>query len=267
MCLTSGDLRPHLTGPRPGEPAPGHGPAGHPEREPATGRDASRLFGMRTMSDRRALALVSLALASALCLGALAARWVYSEPGAYSFMSWNLFLAWIPVAAAVAVYDGQRRGARLTHLIPLAAIWLLFLPNAPYLLTDFVHLGTRDDAPLWFDIVLFGSFAWTGMLLGFLSIFLMQGIVRREFGWIWGWVLVAASLTLSSFGIYLGRSLGWNSWDFIVRPWALLADVWARIADPLAYPRGVGMTVALTLVLTTGYLTVYAFARLGSIER
>jgi uncharacterized membrane protein len=222
---------------------------------------------MRTMSDRRALALFSLALASALCLGALAARWVYSENGAYGFMLWNLFLAWIPVAAAVAVYDGQRRGARLTHLLPLAAIWLLFLPNAPYLLTDFVHLGSRDDAPLWFDIVLFGSFAWTGMLLGFLSIFLMQGIVRRKYGWIWGWVLVAASLTLSSFGIYLGRSLGWNSWDFLVRPGALLADIWARITDPLAYPRGVGMTVALTLVLTTGYLTVYAFARLGATER
>jgi uncharacterized membrane protein len=222
---------------------------------------------MRTMSDRRALALFSLALASALCLGALMARWLYSENGAYGFMLWNLFLAWIPVAAAVAVYDGQHRGARLKHLLPIAAIWLLFLPNAPYLLTDFVHLGTRDDAPLWFDIVLFGSFAWTGMLLGFLSIFLMQGVVRREYGWIWGWALVATSLTLSSFGIYLGRSLGWNSWDFLVRPGALLADIWARIADPLAYPRGVGMTVALTLVLTTGYLTVYAFARLGATER
>jgi uncharacterized membrane protein len=222
---------------------------------------------MRTMSDRRGLALFSLALASGLCVGALVARWLYSDPGAYSFMSWNLFLAWIPVIAAVIVYDAQRRGARFAQLLPIAAIWLLFLPNAPYLLTDFVHLGSRNDAPLWFDIVLFASFAWTGMLLGFLSIFVMQGVVRREYGWIWSWVLVAASLTLSSFGIYLGRSLGWNSWDFLVRPGALLEDIWARIADPLAYPRGVGMTVALTLVLSTGYLTVYAFARLGATER
>jgi uncharacterized membrane protein len=222
---------------------------------------------MRTMSDRRALALSSLALASGLCIGALVARWVYSEVGAYSFMSWNLFLAWIPVVAAVAVYDAQRRGARLAHLLPIAAIWLLFLPNAPYLLTDFVHLGSRSDAPLWFDIVLFGSFAWTGMLLGFLSIFVMQGVVRREYGPAWSWVLVAASLTLSSFGIYLGRSLGWNSWDFLTSPVALLEDVWARIADPLAYPRGLGMTAALTLLLATGYLTVYAFTRLGSTER
>ncbi|HEV2712200.1 MAG TPA: DUF1361 domain-containing protein, partial [Gaiellaceae bacterium] len=125
------------------------------------------------MSDRRAFALFSLALASALCLSALLARWVYGEAGAYNFLPWNLFLAWIPLVAAVAVHDAARGRQTLVRLLPLAAIWLLFLPNAPYLLTDFVHLGSRDDAPLWFDIVLFGSFAWTGMLLGFLSIFVM----------------------------------------------------------------------------------------------
>jgi uncharacterized membrane protein len=218
------------------------------------------------MSDRRALALFSLALASALCIAALLARWAYGEPGAYGSLLWNLFLAWIPLAAAIPVYDAALRGARLVRLLPLAAIWLLFLPNAPYLLTDFVHLGSRDDAPLWFDIVLFASFAWTGMLLGFLSIFIMQAVVRGAFGVVWGWALVGASLAASSFGIYLGRSLRWNSWDFIVRPGALLEDIWARAVDPLAYPRGVGMTIALTAVLWTGYLTLYAFAQLGAID-
>jgi uncharacterized membrane protein len=219
------------------------------------------------MSDRRVLALSSLALASALCLGALVARWVYSDSAGYGFLAWNLFLAWIPLIAALAVYDGRRREASLLRLLPLAAVWLLFLPNAPYLLTDYVHLGSRDDAPLWFDIVLFGSFAWTGMLLGFLSIFVMQMIVRHAAGPVWGWVLVGTSLAASSFGIYLGRSLGWNSWDFVVRPGALLEDIWARLIDPLAYPRGVGMTLALTAVLSTGYLTMYAFAQLGAAEQ
>jgi uncharacterized membrane protein len=219
------------------------------------------------MTDRRVFALLSLVLASALCLGALAARWIYSDAEAYRFLGWNLFLAWIPLLAALAVYDGRRRGASLIQLLPVAAVWLLFLPNAPYLLTDLGHLGSRDDAPLWFDIALFSSFAWTGMLLGFLSIFLMQGIVRRAAGPVWSWVLVAASLAASSFGIYLGRSLGWNSWDFFVRPGALLEDIWARLHDPLSYPQGVGMTVALTAVLTMGYLTMYAFAQLGPADR
>jgi uncharacterized membrane protein len=219
------------------------------------------------MSDRRTLALVSLALASVLCVAALLARWAYGEVGAYDFLPWNLFLAWIPLVAAVAVYDAQRRGAGLSVLLPLGGLWLLFLPNAPYLLTDFIHLGSRDDAPIWFDIVLFGSFAWTGMLLGFLSIFLMQSVVRREAGATWSWVLVGASLAASSFGIYLGRSLRWNSWDFVLRPGPLLEDIGTRLVDPLAYPRGVGMTIALTALLATGYLTVYAFAQLGGAER
>src|SRR5215210_7125675 len=218
------------------------------------------------MSDRRALALFSLALASALSVGALLARWAYGEAGAYDFLAWNLFLAWIPLAAAVAVHDSSRRGTKRLHLLPLAAIWIMFLPNAPYLLTDFIHLGTRDDAPLWFDIVLFASFAWTGMLLGFLSIFIMQAVVRRIHGSTWSWVLVASSLAASSFGIYLGRSLRWNSWDFLLQPGALLRDIWARVADPLAYPQGLGMTIALTAVLFTGYLTLYAFAQLGATE-
>ena len=219
------------------------------------------------MSDRRALALFSLALASALSVAALLARWAYGEVGAYDFLPWNLFLAWIPLVAATLVYDAARRGTKPSRLIPLALVWLLFLPNAPYLLTDFVHLGSRHDAPLWFDIVLFASFAWTGMLLGFFSIFVMQSVVRRAAGAAWSWALVGGSLAASSFGIYLGRSLRWNSWDFVTRPGPLLEDIWARVADPFAYPRGVGMTVALTALLWTGYLTVYAFARLGAVER
>jgi uncharacterized membrane protein len=126
------------------------------------------------MSDRRALALAALALASAFCAALLVARWVYSEPGAYRFLAWNLFLAWIPLLAAVAVYDMQRRSISLARLLPLGALWLLFLPNAPYLLTDLIHLGSRNDAPLWFDLVLFSAFAWTGALMGFLSLYLMQ---------------------------------------------------------------------------------------------
>jgi uncharacterized membrane protein len=222
---------------------------------------------MRPVSDRRALALGALALASALCGGLLVARWAYSEPGAYGFLAWNLFLAWIPLLAAVGVYDIHGRGTRLARLIPLAVLWLLFLPNAPYLLTDLIHLGSRDDAPLWFDLVLFSAFAWTGALLGFLSLYLMQAVVRRAAGFVWSWAFVGGSLLSCAFGIYLGRSLRWNSWDFVVRPEPLLADVWARISDPLAYPRSFGMTIALTALLAVMYLVLYAFAQLPAGER
>jgi uncharacterized membrane protein len=219
------------------------------------------------MSDRRVLALFSLVLASALCAGLLVARWAYSDPGAYRFLAWNLFLAWIPLVAAVAVYDLQRRGAAIGRLLPLACLWLLFLPNAPYLLTDLIHLGSRDDAPLWFDLVLFSAFAWTGTLLGYLSVYLMQGVVRRIAGAVASWAFVAATLLATAFGIYLGRSLRWNSWALVTNPGPLLSDVWARVSDPLAHPRGFGMTVALTALLSVLYLVLYAFSQLPAAER
>jgi uncharacterized membrane protein len=219
------------------------------------------------MSDRRALALAALALASALCVALLVARWVYSDPGAYNFLAWNLFLAWIPMIAAVLVYDMHRRGRPVLQLLPLGALWLLFLPNAPYLLTDLIHLGTRDDAPLWFDLVLFTAFAWTGALLGFLSIYLMQVVVRRAAGVAWSWAFVGASLVATSFGIYLGRSLRWNSWALVTNPGPLLSDIWARVSDPLGHPRSFGMTVALSALLAVLYLVLYAFAQLPAAER
>lgn len=222
---------------------------------------------MIRMSDRRALALAALVLASAFCCATLIARWAYSNPGAYDFLAWNLFLAWIPLVAAVLVYDLQQRGASGRRLLPVAAVWLLFLPNAPYLLTDLIHLGSRNDAPLWFDVVLFTAFAWTGALLGFLSLYLMQVVVRRIAGGPLSWLFVGVSLLATGFGIYLGRSLRWNSWDFVTRPDALLADVWARVSDPLAYPRSFGMTVALTALLSVIYLVLYAFAQLPAAER
>jgi uncharacterized membrane protein len=176
------------------------------------------------MSDRRALALFSLALASALCVALLVARWVYSDPGAYRFLAWNLFLAWIPLLAAAAVYDMHRRGARIRRLLPLGFLWLLFLPNAPYLLTDLIHLGSRSDAPLWVDLVLFSAFAWTGTLLGFLSLYLMQVVVGRLVGSVGTWAFVGASLLATAFGIYLGRSLRWDSWALITNPGPLLSE-------------------------------------------
>ncbi len=206
-------------------------------------------------------------LACALCIALVAARVAYSESGDHLGLIWNLFLAWIPLLAAVGVYDMQRRSARVTQLVLVGALWLLFLPNAPYLLTDLIHLGSRSDAPLWFDLVLFSAFAWTGALLGFLSLYLMQAVVRRAAGGAWSWAFVGASLVATSFGIYLGRSLRWNSWALITNPSPLLSDIWARLSDPLAHPRSFGMTVALTALLSVLYLVLYAFAQLPAAER
>ena len=133
----------------------------------------------------------------------------------YAFLIWNIFLAWIPLGLAytASVFSWKRRF--LLFSMPLMAIlWMLFFPNAPYILTDLQHLGyPKPDVPLWFDMLLLIWFAWTGLLLGVVSMFLMHDIVRRQFGRLAGWVFVFSAGILSSLGIYIGRFLRWNSWD------------------------------------------------------
>ncbi|MDX6511554.1 MAG: hypothetical protein QOE36_1058 [Gaiellaceae bacterium] len=214
----------------------------------------------RTRNDRT-LAIGSLLLSSAFCMGLLVVRKHYTGDG-FRFLAWNLFLAWIPFLLAVLAYDSSKRGFRVSFL-PLAALWLLFFPNAPYIVTDLFHLrDLAGVAPLWFDVLVFTAFAWTGLLLGLISVYLMQAAVRRLAGSFLSWAAVVPALALASFGIYLGRFERWNSWDAINRPHALLASIHAHLAEPQAYPHAVAYTALFTGFLTVAYLVLYAFGRL-----
>ena len=148
-------------------------------------------------SRRRFVTVLGLVGASLFCVALVLVR--YAESGSTTFMGliWNLFLAWIPFALAVAVYDQWRRGRRASgSLFALGALWLLFFPNAPYIVTDFVHLERTTDAPYWYDAVTVAAFAWTGVLLGFASLFLVQTVVRQWRGVVAGWAFAGVALAL-----------------------------------------------------------------------
>jgi uncharacterized membrane protein len=179
------------------------------------------------------------------------------------FLVWNLFLAWIPFALAIVVYDRHRRGGSPLALAPLAFAWLVFFPNAPYLITDLVHLSPYTDVPQWFDVFTFAAFAWTGMLLGFASLYLMQSVTRALLGPVAGWVFVVAALGLGSFGVYLGRVHRLNSWQVFSDPMPLASDTWARLQSPVGEARMVGMTLFLTAFLTVAYFVLYSFLNLA----
>ena len=132
-------------------------------------------------SRRRLVALGVLVAASAFAVGLVALRYGLSGSGQYLGLCWNLVLAWVPLAFALLAYDRDRRRGRggFALFAPLL-LWLAFLPNAPYLVTDFVHLRDETTMPVWFDVALLSSFAWIGLLLGFVSVYLAQGVVRRH---------------------------------------------------------------------------------------
>jgi uncharacterized membrane protein len=218
------------------------------------------------VSRRRALAVGSLLLASGFGVVLVTSRVAYTGSSDYRNMLWNLTLAWIPFVVALVVYDRHRRGAPPGRLVLPALIWLLFLPNAPYLMTDFKYLAEIGGAPVWYDITLLTTFAWVGLLLGFGSLFLMHTVAVRILGAVASWVAVAAALGLTGFGVYLGRFERWNSWDVVRSPGTLATDLWSGLSDPLAYPRPLAVTIALTAFLSLGYLGLYSFLRLAALE-
>jgi uncharacterized membrane protein len=214
-------------------------------------------------SRRRLVTVLGLLLASLFCVGLVVLRMIESGSSDFSGLIWNLFLAWIPFALAVAVYDGWRRKRARGTLVVLGALWLLFFPNAPYIVTDFVHLERTADAPYWYDAITVSAFAWTGVLLGFASLFLVQTVVRQWRGVVAGWVFAVVALALGSLGIYLGRFLRLNSWDALEHPSVLPRIVHAVARDPFAYQEAIGVTVLFTLALGFAYFLLYNFAVVG----
>lgn len=190
------------------------------------------------------------------CVMQLLFRFVRSDSLAFGFLLWNLFLASIPaVAAWLLTVAAARQSARAVHVVWFA-IWLVFLPNAPYILTDFTHLHARPPIPMWYDVALLVSCSSTGLLLGYSSLADVHAIVARRFSASVGWVLAIVVLFLSAFGIYLGRFLRWNSWDALTNPAQLVVDIAVRATQPLAHPRTLGVTVIYGVGLVLGYVAL-----------
>jgi uncharacterized membrane protein len=218
-----------------------------------------------SFSDRRLVVLGALVGLSGMVAGLVAFRIAYSHSFEDVPYLWNLFLAWIPFALALLIYDGHRRGAWPVQLLALGLLWLLFLPNAPYIITDFKYLADMTGKTFLFEGLLIGTAASTGLLLGFMSLYLIQAIVRRVAGTRYAWLFVFVALALSSVGVYLGRVLRWNSWDVFVRPGALLGELAGVLVDPLAHPRPIAITILFTSFLLASYAIFYSLARTSSL--
>lgn len=197
--------------------------------------------------------LFALCLTSLLAVALLAARWFYSGQPAFLFLIWNLFLAWLPFTFALAAVV-------LRRFPPLAmasgAGWLLFLPNAPYLLTDLLHLGRWGGAPFWYDLLTLLLFAFAGLLLGFVSLEMMRGMVQERFGLLAGWLFAVTALGLSSIGVYVGRFLRWNSWDALLRPTEIMADLWLLLQQPWTHRQAYVFSLGFAAVLVCTYIVL-----------
>jgi uncharacterized membrane protein len=208
--------------------------------------------------NRRLAVLVLLVVASCASITLATLREAAAGNVGFSFLIWNLGLAWVPFLFALGAYSYARR---LSSKVAFGLGWLLFFPNAPYIVTDFVHLRRGGPLPLWYDALTIAAFAVVGLALGFASLYLMQCLVCRKLGVTAGWLTVLTASALGSLGIYLGRFVRANSWDIPTRPGWLVRIAHARLLDPLGNPRLIAVTCAFTLLLSVGYASLYrAFA-------
>jgi len=218
-------------------------------------------------SRRTLLALLALLFATAVCVALLLARAIYAKQLLYRFLPGNLILAWIPLVFALAVYALRARGSRHWLLLGACAfVWFVFYPNAPYLITDLIHLKTRAPVPHWFDIILFMSFAWTGLLLGYLSLYLMQEVVRNWLGRARGWQFAIGMLALGALGVFLGRFWRWNSWEVATHPVGLASDALRRLSG-MALGEAAAFAATFFAFSALIYATLYTITHLhGHIE-
>jgi len=207
----------------------------------------------------RLLALLALSMAFSVTMNVF--RVWHSHTMTYTFLVWNLFLAAIPYGISTLLIEFENLRKRPLVFWSLVALWLLFLPNAPYIFTDLFHLRLRNGVPLWFDLLLLLSFAWNGIILGYLSLFDIQELVSKKLGKRFTWLSVFCILFLCAFGVYLGRFLRWNSWDVFFNPFALVSDIADRFVNPFAHLHTWGLTIGYGTFLVLGYLTLSLLIR------
>ncbi|MBI1837480.1 MAG: DUF1361 domain-containing protein [Flavobacteriia bacterium] len=199
---------------------------------------------------------ILIGITTVFCFLLLIARFYISNSFNYSFLIWNLILAWIPLI--ISRYLARKHEfISINNRLILLFSWLVFFPNAPYILTDLFHLSPKMGVPLWFDLILIISFAWNGLLIGFLSLLEIHQLLNYYFINSVTWFFVSFMMILSGFGIYLGRFERWNSWDIATHPFVFMKRIFFSLTNIELLPRILGVTFVFGIFLIVSYLTIY----------
>ncbi|MFB6455675.1 DUF1361 domain-containing protein [Chitinophaga sp. Hz27] len=165
---------------------------------------------------------------------------------------WNLFLAYIPFAMTNWM---ERNPSEIKHRLNwyiCFVVWLLFIPNAPYIITDLFHLFD-GGVPVWFELFLICSFAFSGMLMGYMSIRSMEKMWSNRYTRWPAWLFSFPVLFLSSLGVYIGRYLRYNSWDIVKDPVTLSKDLIALFTHPWENRHAWAFTICMGVFLSLMY--------------
>lgn len=186
-----------------------------------------------------------------------------AESFRFWFLFWNLLLGAVPLLFAGLLLKGLRRWRWLSwQNLGLSFLWLGFLPNSFYILTDLMHIHMTGEINILFDVVLFSSCIFNSFVLGYISLYLVHHELLKRVRYQLAHAAAGIVLFACSFAIYLGRFLRWNSWDVLAHPFGLLFDVTNRVVNPVAHPQAPTTTLTFFLLLTSMYMVIFEFVHL-----
>lgn len=198
--------------------------------------------------------LLILSCLFSLCLTGF--RIFYTKQWLFAWMGWNLFLALVPY---LLTRTAIRRPAWIENnrlFAILFTVWLVFLPNSFYIITDLFHLENRKAVPFWYDLALIFSFAWNGILLGVASLRQMESFIQSKWPQVKEWQFVYPIMALNAFGVYIGRYLRYNSWDVVTNFFQFTADMASLAMHPLNNRFEWSMILCYTALLSLVYLAL-----------
>jgi len=212
-----------------------------------------RIFFLRSEIDRL------LAMSMIFSVAMTTARTLYTGHLTFIFLIWNLFLAWLPYCISQWLQHYQDKIKSKFIFILVLLVWVAFVPNTFYILTDLYHIG--DDyndfsMPQWFDLAMLLSFAWNGLLLGILSVRHIEKIIHEKFDIRNELLFLYPVMWLNALGVYVGRYLRFNSWDVLSNPFYLIKDIADVLLHPFEERFATGMIFCFSILMTLIYLTI-----------
>jgi uncharacterized membrane protein len=178
----------------------------------------------------------------------------------YVFLLWNLFLAVVPYGISCWLSANQRAIRNKWILIPSLCVWLVFIPNAFYIVTDLFHLVHIRSAPEWFDLLLLLSFAWNGLIAGIASLRKIEGLLYSIKSRTFSSVMVFIVMWMNAYGIYIGRFLRYNSWDILIHPFSLFDEMAEMLLHPFHNRMEWSMILCYAVFMTLFYITIKKLA-------
>lgn len=182
---------------------------------------------------------------------------IFYQAAQFWFLGWNLLLAWLPVLFMLLLYQYLKTKPWVSgYGFLITILWLAFLPNSFYMISDLVHLAYLDTSNLLYYVVLLFSFAINGLILGYLSLYIFQRELVKRIKAKQTNYWIAVILLVCSFAVYLGRYLRWSTWDIILHPVGIVFDVSDRFVNPGAYGQTFQVTLWFFILLTTLYFVL-----------